>query len=227
MNNKGCPLCSPRTILTRDKLEKHFRNEHTGQYPYNCGLKLLDENDYSEDCEYKTGNYVSGYSHIMNNLLMYRYWNLGSIEETLNGEIFSPAGVCSQQGWSESMVLQPIIEGMLGISPDALCNQISLSPRFPWHWKEVKVDNIIFGNHKVNFKMLRTATSTTFQFQEVLENGSIMRLSPSLPPSTIIKKVLVNGESVKYTVLDNAESVNLVIDGLVINGQTIVKIIHF
>ena len=176
--------------------------------------------------EYKTGNYVSGYSHIMNNLLMYRYWNLGSIEETLNGEIFSPAGVCSQQGWSESMVLQPIIEGMLGISPDALSNQISLSPRFPWHWKEVKVDNIIFGNHKVNFKMLRTETSTTFQFQEVLENGSIMRLSPSLPPSTIIKKVLVNGESVKYTVLDNAESVNLVIDGLVINGQTIVKIIH-
>ena len=74
--------------------------------------------------EYKTGNYVSGYSHIMNNLLMYRYWNLGSIEETLNGEIFSPAGACSQQGWSESMVLQPIIEGMLGISPDALSNQI-------------------------------------------------------------------------------------------------------
>ena len=43
---------------------------------------------------------------------------------------------------------------------------------------------------------------------------------------TIIKKILVNGESVKYTVLDNVESVNLVIDGLVINGQTIVKIIH-
>ena len=56
---------------------------------------------------------------------MYRHWNLGSVEETLNGEIFTPAGVSSQQAWSGSMVLHPISEGMLGIKPDALSKKIT------------------------------------------------------------------------------------------------------
>ena len=53
-----------------------------------------------------------------------------------------------------------------------------------------------------------------------------MHLSPSLPPSTIVEKVLVNGKSVKYKVLYNAESLNLLIDEFVINGQTTLKIFH-
>tara|TARA_B100000029_G_C17604804_1_gene967082 strand:- start:1448 stop:4843 length:3396 start_codon:yes stop_codon:yes gene_type:complete len=193
---------------------------------YHSGMVWPLFSGWASLAEYKTGNYVSGYTHIMNNLLMYRHWNLGSVEETLNGEIFTPAGVSSQQAWSGSMVLHPISEGMLGIKPDALSKKISLSPSFPWHWKEVKVDNIIFGNHKINFKFLRTETSTTYQFQELLEKGSVMHLSPSLPPSTIVKKVLVNGKSVKYKVLYNAESLNLLIDEFVINGQTTLKIFH-
>ena len=193
---------------------------------YHSGMVWPLFSGWASLAEYKTGNYVSGYTHIMNNLLMYRHWNLGSVEETLNGEIFTPAGVSSQQAWSGSMVLHPISEGMLGIKPDALSKRISLSPSFPWHWKEVKVDNIIFGNHKINFKFLRTETSTTYQFQELLEKGSVMHLSPSLPPSTIVEKVLVNGKSVKYKVLYNAESLNLLIDEFVINGQTTLKIFH-
>lgn len=206
-------------IIPESSKKFHPRSYHGGMvWPLFTGWASL--------AEYKTGNYVSGYSHIMNNLLMYRHWNMGSVEETLDGSKFEPAGVCSQQGWSETMVLQPISEGMLGISPDALSNSISLSPRFPWHWNEVKVNNILFGNHNINFNMSKTPTTTLYEFKEVMEKGSAMDFSPSFPLGTLIKEVMINGEKAKYQTVDNAESIDLILDTQVLQNTMIIEIKH-
>ncbi|MDX5419360.1 MAG: hypothetical protein LPK09_09085, partial [Hymenobacteraceae bacterium] len=86
---------------------------------YHAGMVWPLFSGFVSLAEYKTGNYVSGFTHMMNNLLLYRHYGLGSAEETLNGAVYKPAGVCYQQGWSETMVLQPVSEGMLGFAPDA------------------------------------------------------------------------------------------------------------
>lgn len=176
--------------------------------------------------EYKTGAYVSGYSHIMDNLLLYKNFGLGSAEETLNGLVYNPAGVCSQQGWSETMILQPIFEGMIGFSPDALSNHITLSPRFPWNWNKVEVKQIRFGNHAVNFTMKRTDTSSIFQVINVTKKRCALLLSPSMPVGTTIQKVLVNNEEVRFSVTNKNESVELSIDEIKLIDEALIEIYH-
>lgn len=232
-------------ITNEDKAYKTAQSYSSNLYSTDWGVRILPETSkrfnpgsyfggmvwplfsgWASLAEYRTGNYASAYSHIMNNLLIYRDWNMGSVEETLHGSIYKPEGVCGQQGWSETMVLLPISEGMLGLKPDALANKVSLAPRFPWDWDEVKVDNVLFGNHKIDFKMTRTTKSTVFNFQENLETGSIMNFTPAFPLGTIITKVTMDGKSVKFDIVNTAESVNLAIEGIVVNDQTKVEISH-
>ena len=85
----------------------------------------------------------------MNNLLIYQHWGLGFVEEVLNGEVYEPSGVCNHQCWSETMVLQPAIEGMLGFRPDAANHRIELSPAFPADWDNVSVRNLKTGNESL------------------------------------------------------------------------------
>ena len=206
-------------IIPESSEKFHPRSYHGGMvWPLFTGWASL--------AEYKTGNYTSAYSHIMNNALIYQHWNLGGVEETLHGAKFEPAGVCSQQGWSETMVLQPVSEGMLGIVPDALSNSISLSPHFPWHWNEVKVDNILFGNHRIHMSMLKTPTTTTYEFKEVLKEGSKLNFTPSFPLGTIINKVLINGKNTEYKIVENAESIELALGKQLLNSIMTIEVNH-
>jgi hypothetical protein len=83
-------------------------------------------------CDYAAGNSAQGFSKMMSNLLVYKNWSLGYIEEVLHGTQYKYFGVCRHQAWSETMVLQPAIEGMLGLNPDAMnhrgCRQPSRDP---------------------------------------------------------------------------------------------------
>jgi len=176
--------------------------------------------------EYKTGNFASGYTHIMNNLLVYEDWNLGSVEETLDGMTYSPAGVCSQQGWSETMVLQPIYEGMLGLAPDALDHSISLSPNFPWNWNKVNVENISFGDHKIVFEMVRNEKSTNFHFEEKGGKNLDLNFSTNLPLGTIVKMVKINGVDSSYETFTGSESIRLTMDPLELGTSATIEVLH-
>jgi glycogen debranching enzyme len=193
---------------------------------YHAGMVWPLFSGFASLAEYKTGAYVSGFTHIMDNLLLYRNYGLGSAEETLNGLVYKPAGVCYQQGWSETMILQPISEGMLGMQPDALANQISLSPRFPWHWKEVKVENIRFGNHYLNFSMNSSQESTVYHFKKLSGNELSLFLRPSLPAGTSIQKVLINSQDHPFSTTANAESISLELGELKLNETTTIEIVH-
>jgi glycogen debranching enzyme len=81
--------------------------------------------------EYAYGNYQQGFFHLMNNLNIYKNWGKGFVEEVMNGATYEPSGVCPHQCWSETMVLQPAIEGMLGLIVNDGEKKIVLSPAFP------------------------------------------------------------------------------------------------
>ena len=206
-------------IIPESSKKFHPQSYHGGMvWPLFAGWASL--------AEYKTGNYTSAYSHVMNNLLMYKQWNMGSVEETLDGSKFEPAGVSSQQGWSETMVLQPVSEGMLGIVPDALSNNISLSPQFPWNWNTVKVANINFGTHSIDFEMNRTQKTTTFHFKGDEKQEVTLNFSTSLPLGTKVKKVAINNTVVPFTVVEKSESIALKFDPILLKGASLIEIYH-
>ncbi len=153
--------------------------------------------------EYKYGSPNQGYFHLMNNLLTYKLWSLGFVPEVLHGSECKPFGVCAHQCWSETMVLEPAIEGMLGLEPFATENQLSLSPQFPADWDSVSVTNIRMGEKYFNLNMKRQGLCETWTFNSPGSDTSMVgiRLNLRLPLGTKIHRVLIDGKEaeLRYT----------------------------
>jgi hypothetical protein len=152
--------------------------------------------------EFKYGNYLQGFSHLMNNLLIYRHWGAGLLEEVLNGEKYNPSGVCHHQCWSQTMVLQPAIEGMIGFQPDALKNQITLKPWLPANWDSVSIQNMRIGNQFVSMQIIRQNNRTIFHFNSKGDTTLDVKFSPVFPPGTILESVRINGQPAREPTFD-------------------------
>ncbi|KIC96244.1 amylo-alpha-1,6-glucosidase [Flavihumibacter solisilvae] len=156
---------------------------------------------------FSNGLYKAGYQYILSNMLVYKNWSPGSIEETLNGQVYKPNGVCSHQCWSETMVLQPAIEGMLGLEPDAIKKVIRLAPYFPWHWPTAKVSNIRMGGTVMSMNMKRTKGETSYSFDVNRKTG--LDFSPAFPPLTGINAVELDGKQVPFTLRQEADGIRV------------------
>ena len=142
--------------------------------------------------EFKMGRPIQGYVHAMNNLLLYDRFAAGTIEEVLHGEMFQPAGVCSHQAWSESMALQPVFDGMLGIEPDATRGHLSLRPYFPPNWKSVKVQNIPLGKRRISVSLKRTGGITRYEIRGPKTQQATISFQPYFPLGTRIMEIRTN-----------------------------------
>jgi glycogen debranching enzyme len=114
--------------------------------------------------EFRYGRWLQGLMHIQNSMRNFQHGALGCTEEVLHGEFYQPAGVCPQQAWSASMILQSIYEGLLGIKPYALENRLELAPYIPLHWPFFSAGPIRVGNQQLLFSMRRNENVLTFQF---------------------------------------------------------------
>ena len=157
--------------------------------------------------EYFTGQAVPGYSHLMNNLTLYRQWGLGFTEEVLHGAEFSPSGVCPHQCWSETMVLQPAIEGMLGIDWDAPQQRLTMAPNLPVHWDSITVQGIRLKDQRAGMKFERKNGGYEYSF--TLDRGEPVTIEfmPELPAGTMILGVTLNGQEVPVTTFKSPQSV--------------------
>ncbi len=148
--------------------------------------------------EYTYGNSAQGFSHLMDVLLIKNLWSLGFVQEVMHGAVNRPGGVCPHQCWSETNILHPAVEGMIGWKPDALQGSALLTPRFPLSWDSVTVSNLRVGATALRLSMIRTARTTTFRIRRLEGPGCKVLLAPEIPPSMDITKVTVNGTSVQF-----------------------------
>ncbi len=173
---------------------------HTGSvWPLFTGWAALGD--------YAAGNSAQGFSKMMSNLLVYKNWSLGYIEEVLHGTQYKYFGVCRHQAWSETMVLQPAIEGMIGLNPDAMNHTLGLSLNFPLDWDSVTVENIRLGANSLSLKLLRTPQTTSLHLLHLLNPLNPLTSSPShlnlkipLAAGTEIGSVLLDGQPFPYSV---------------------------
>ncbi len=159
--------------------------------------------------EYAYANYPQGFSHIMNNLNIYKNWGKGFVEEVMNGAEYEPSGVCPHQCWSETMVLQPAIEGMLGIKVNAQENKIVLSPHFPAGWDSAIVENIRVGNATFDLCMKRTGESCFYTFTLHGNQPVNVEFSPTFPAGTKFTRILRDGNETPFTSFNDQKSVAL------------------
>jgi glycogen debranching enzyme len=115
--------------------------------------------------EFRYGRWLQGLTHIQNSMRNFRHGALGCMEEVLHGEAYQPAGVCPHQAWSESMILQPLYEGWLGIKPHALEHRLELTPYIPLYWPFFAAGPIALGDQQLLFYFQRDENVLTFQFK--------------------------------------------------------------
>jgi glycogen debranching enzyme len=153
---------------------------------------------------------LQGTMHLLSNILLFDQFSGGNIEEVLHGEQFQPAGVCPHQAWSQSMVIQPLLEGMLGLKADAIDRSIRLAPYFPPHWRKVQVKNIRIGEQRVDLFMERTGKETIYtaslrhRTEDKKHGGSIfLHLGPYFPLGTRILEIEIDSKRLDEHILVN------------------------
>ena len=109
---------------------------------------------------------------------------LGRNPEVMSGRLYKPLDTAvPQQFFATSMVLTPLIRGMLGIDVDAMQRKIRIAPHLPPDWDSVAVDNVPVGPERVSFVVRRTrgkiALSVSRRGEERVGLG--VTFAPALP----------------------------------------------
>lgn len=86
-----------------------------------------------------------GYAELLKNIKLTYDFSLGYIPEILNGDKYE-AGGCPLQGWSEAMVILPIVKGMLGLQPNAIERKLEAQIHIPEEIGYLRLSNIKIGD---------------------------------------------------------------------------------
>jgi hypothetical protein len=75
---------------------------------------------------------------------------LGAFKELI------PEGLCFVQLWSAGLYLQGILEGLLGLDPQAYNHRLNVAPALPTAWPSVTLHNLRVGTHRLNLEIAPT-----------------------------------------------------------------------
>ncbi|MBI3845739.1 MAG: hypothetical protein HY292_13980 [Planctomycetes bacterium] len=152
--------------------------------------------------EYRCHRPAQGFAHWMMNLLSHRAFSRGVIQEVFHGMRFAPAGICPHQAWSQTMAIEPAIEGMLGFVPDAPHDRLTLAPHLPPHWPTFAARGLRVGDRVIDFEA--TVAPGRLELRLSLRSGAPLRvhLSPALGPGARVDRTSPAASSVRDTGLD-------------------------
>ncbi|GJQ21251.1 MAG: hypothetical protein HBSIN02_16060 [Bacteroidia bacterium] len=173
-------------IMGKSNPSYNPRGYHSGSvWPLFTGWAAL--------AEFAGKRYLQGFAHVLGTMMVARHWAAGYVEEVLNGDVFQQGGVCSHQAWSESMVLQPLLEGMLGIRFDAASNAVALRPFIPPQWSTCDIASLRVGGHLFDLLVTRSDSKTEFLFRQRTPGDLAITLTPVLPAGAAITSCTING----------------------------------
>ena len=116
---------------------------------------------------------LTGFLHAYSNLRLVRQGSLGYITEVLNGDVLEPAGVTEHQAWSHALTILPIVEGLMGIRPDAVNGVLRMHPQLPGGWRELAVQRVRVGENAFNVTVRREDETSAFVIERVAGNEPI------------------------------------------------------
>jgi glycogen debranching enzyme len=102
---------------------------------------------------FQQGRAERGLELARNIALTARHGTLGTFKELI------PEGLCFVQLWSAGLYIQAIVEGMLGIQPDATDHAVTLAPVMPADHPPVTLRDLRIGGHHLHLTITSRALS--------------------------------------------------------------------
>lgn len=153
--------------------------------------------------KYRTGFYAQAYHDLATNALCFQSQSHGRVPEVLSGYTYRSNGITRHQCWSETMAIQPLIDGMLGFVPDALGGNVAFSPRLPIDWDFLDVCGLTSGKAKIDMSMTREGGVYTYKLSST--RPVTLCLTPSYGPVGRVEKITVDGREVDFDYVADAQ----------------------
>ena len=123
--------------------------------------------------EYRTGQPLAGYTHLMQNAELTWAQDPGAVTELLSGQFFQPLGrSSSHQVWSSAMVITPALRGLFGLEWDAPHRTLHTAPVLPASWDRARLRRVPLGESPADLEYAR-------------ENGRLVLHAKSKSPFTV------------------------------------------
>jgi hypothetical protein len=97
------------------------------------------------------------------------------------------------------MVLQPALEGLLGLDVDAGRGLLKLAPALPANWDSLEVRNIRIGRNLVNMQFKRNGNLLSYSFSSECKDKLVLDLAPLLPPGTQVLSCKLNNADMPFS----------------------------
>jgi glycogen debranching enzyme len=119
----------------------------------------------------------------------------GRHPELLSGAYYRPLDTAvPQQFFATSMLVTPLLSGLLGWQPDAPRGEATLAPRLPPQWPRLEVERLPVGNARVHAVFERNPGRLVARLSA--EGGTLrLRYRPALPPGARNVRVEVDGQA--------------------------------
>ncbi len=108
---------------------------------------------------------------------------LGRNPELFSGRLYKPLDTAvPQQFFATSMVLTPLLRGLLGIDVDVPARRLTIAPHLPPDWDVVTVDRVPVGGGHVSFTLRRSTDRVSVSLTRTGDTTPLdVVFSPALP----------------------------------------------
>jgi glycogen debranching enzyme len=176
-----------RLLPTTDPLF-HPAGYHSGTvWPLFTGWAAL--------AEFRAGLAAAGLRHLMANARLAFARQGGAFDEALHGLEERAAGVCPDQAWSAAMVIAPLVEGLLGVEPDAPGERLAIIPQLPDDVEWIEIGGLRCGETVYDVRVRRRASTLGIAVRRTL--GPALWLTVGSRFASLPQSVEVDGEAVK------------------------------
>ena len=127
----------------------------------------------------------------------------GSQPELMSGAFYLPLDTAvPDQFFATSMMVTPLLRGLLGIKADAAHCRLELAPQIPAHWDRLSVRHLRTGCGKLSAAIVRSDERMVVDLApdslELGPHSGTVVLAPALPLGATAIVVVVDGRSVSY-----------------------------
>lgn len=141
---------------------------------------------------------------------------LGRTPELLSGAFYRTLDTAvPQQFFATSMLVTPLVRGLLGVEPDAPRGAVTLEPHLPAEWDSAMVRNIRVGGARLSASLHRGDGTFTAHVRRHGEGAAAplsVRLAPALPLGARVERVTVNERDVAVEVEETPHDVHVVVE---------------
>ena len=137
-------------------------------------------------------------------------FNRGRQPELLSGAFYQLLDTTvPDQFFATSMLVNPLVRGLLGVDARAGECRVRIAPHLPAHWDSVQVEQIEAGCGRVGFSVQRNATHYRIQVTRASGDRPVaLELAPALPLGATVTAVRVNGSPAQFDVETSAYDVH-------------------